>query len=154
MGVCLNYKTTRPVTPAVVDAIRAELPAICAPQPWILCEAPGFHEIGPDGHLSGFSKLNLMPDPADFAESRDFGNEAHDLRALLDALVGWSSRHGLDWDLEIDGDPLGAIVGGQPEAGLRDRLDDLADLADALGGDPDVFDDDESPNLTIHRPPG
>jgi hypothetical protein len=130
MGVCLNFRSAGPVEPGVAAAIRRARGRGLGDQPWVLCEPPHFHrDPDEDGRLVGSSKLNLMPDAEELAEA---GGRRDDLDRLLEILCGLSQKHGVNWDLDIDGHELGSIVEGVCDEQVRGALEAFAALADDL----------------------
>ncbi len=134
MGVTIEYITQSDLTP---ETRRAILSAALKPnsQPWLLCEPihfldmPGFQE-----KLFGVSKLNLMPDPAEKAEVEARGQpERNDLEYLLDKLEELSAQFGVDWDVQIEGEPIGSIEDGVCDPAVRSSLQSMADIAGELG---------------------
>ncbi|MDB5313466.1 MAG: hypothetical protein JWO38_7668 [Gemmataceae bacterium] len=132
MGVGLDFRTAGAVSPDVENAVRAELGAVNAGRPWILCEPIHFFDAENGGILFGGSKLNLHPWPDEFRAAAAEPHDRNDLEALLDALTDWSARFGLTWDLDIDGAPLGRIERGNCPPELTGALQAMADVAAEL----------------------
>ncbi len=133
MGMLLYYTTTKRVSEAVEDAIRAELESYeGGEQPWILCEPPYFYPTGPDGKLHGGSKLNLHPWPEEWDEAQTRPGPRNDLLELLRLLGEWSRRHQVDWELSIEEEPLGRIEQGVCPEDLQAKVEALAGLAEHL----------------------
>ena len=133
MGVCLYFKSLRPVAEDVEEALRTELRQAESSQPWVLCEPPHFYETEEDGRLRGGSKLNLHPEADELAEAAGAPTGHNDLQALVQRLSDWSERHGITWLLDIDGEPLGRIQDGACRGDLLGKIEALADLSSFLG---------------------
>jgi|SRR5579883_559122 len=163
MGVGLTYRTTSPVSAAVAEAVRGDVPGVNRGARWIYCEPVGVRHDEADGYLTGFSKLNLQPGPDEYAAAKAEPADRDDFLALLDALAGWSARYDLTWELAVEGQPLGRVAGGAYEPGLRDALESFAAVADELVRyDPftgELYDEagreDEGPSRPrLYRPDG
>lgn len=138
MGACLHFRSIEPVAPTVEASLRAETLDGQANQPWVLCEPPHLYGRNQDGQVFGSSKLNLMPDLDELAAATRATVDRHDLDALLDRLCRWSRDHGVTWELDIEGQPLGTIVAGVCDDEVRGALQCLAGLAGELALPEDV----------------
>ena len=135
MGVTLHYRTALPVAPAVADAVLAELPRANDGARWIHLE-PITLEVPDDGHLAGFSKLNLIPDPAEYAAAMKEPAVHTDVDRFLGELTRWSAEHGLIWEFAVDGTPIGRIVDGIDSDDVRGYLESMAGVADEVAAPP------------------
>jgi hypothetical protein len=133
VGVLLCFTSVESASPEVEAAIRAEPRERGGGRSWVLCEPPHFYPTEEDGLLRGGSKLNLHPWADELAEVSKAPGERNDLQELLRLLCAWSGRHGLTWELEVDGMPLGRIEGGACQGDVEGALEAFADLAEYLG---------------------
>ncbi|HZU37821.1 MAG TPA: hypothetical protein VFA18_18010 [Gemmataceae bacterium] len=133
MGVSLYYTSLEPVPLPVAEAILAELRQSAGSQPWLLCEPPDFFPQEEDGKLRGGSKLNLHPWADEMEEAAAIPAERNDLEQLARLLCDWSGRHGITWELSVDGERLGRIVDGVCQGDVLGMLEAFADVAQYLG---------------------
>ena len=144
MGFAVYYRSTRPVTPAEADAVRAAAGAANAGRTWLGCEPVHFFPDAGDGHLFGGSKPNFDPHPDDAASAAREGLPNGTTRDLLDVLCQLSREHGIDWELSHDHDPaVGFIRGGVCDAQARAQIETFADVGDLIAGELDGWADDE-----------
>ena len=135
MGFSINYRSTRPVTPAEAAAIRETARDICRGRTWLSCEPVRFHTASEDGHLCGSSKPNFHPHPDDVVSAAREGLPDGTARDMLDVLCRLSRDHNIDWQISHDesGGPVGLIRAGECDGEIMDRVEAFADLADYLG---------------------
>ncbi len=134
MGVTLDFVSAEPVPSSVRDAVIAASHRVDPEQPWLRCEPPNV-SLDDDGErLSGFSKLNLMPDPGEKAEYDD-PTKPHDLDVLIQILCDWSRQFGIDWHLEMMDEPFGEILGGKCPPEVSERIQAITALGDLDPGD-------------------
>ena len=142
MGVNLEFFTKADVT---LDEVKSIVAATKEPndQPWILCEPIQFLDMpGYEDRLFGVSKLNLMPDPQEKAEAEaNSSADKNDLEFLLDKLTEISERFKVDWEIQIEGAPIGSIEDGVCDPAVRSAIEAMAEVAQELGefGDMDDF---------------
>jgi hypothetical protein len=134
MGFSVYYRSTRPVSPAEIDAIDQAADRLCRGRTWLGCEPVGFHPQD-DGHLFGGSKPNFQPHPDDVASASREGLPDGTTRDLLDVLCQLSRDHGVDWEISHDHSdgPIGYIRGGVCDGEVERQVGALADLGDILG---------------------
>lgn len=135
MGFSVYYRSTRPVTPAQADALARAAEALCHGRTWLGCEPVGFFPDQGDGHLSGASKPNFLPHPADAASAARSGLPDGTTRDLLEVLCQLSRAHGIDWEVSHDysDGPVGYIRGGVCDDDVAAQVEAFADLGDILG---------------------
>src|SRR5204862_3157697 len=131
MGVCLYFTSVAKVLPEDADAIREDARAWSGDQPWVLCEPPRFYP-DEDGRMHGGSKLNLHPQADEWEQAAQHQPERNDHDELLHRLCAWSAQHGVDWELTVDGSPLGRIEGGVCPPEVRGAIEAFADLGQYL----------------------
>jgi hypothetical protein len=159
MGICLYFTSVEPVAEDVENALREEWDQSPSEQPWVLCEPPHFYPTGEDGRLRGGSKLNLHPWADEWEAASQAPAEQNDLQELLRQLCAWSERYGVDWELSVEGEPLGQIEGGVCPPGVEAALEAFADVGQYLAEEfpqehPGTGDDDPpGPGLRIWRGP-
>lgn len=133
MGVTIAYFTKTDVTPDEVTAIVA---ASQEPdnQPWLYCEPIHFLDMpGFENRLFGASKLNLMPDPDEKAEAEaNYDPEKNDLEFLLDKLAEISQRFDVNWEIQIEGSPVGSIENGVCDDEVREAIELMSNLSGNL----------------------
>ena len=122
MGVWLTYETIGPVAPRVAARIVDEAGRVGDDRAWTSCEGLRFDpiDVSRECRLVGGSKVLIPAAPIAPGDGPD------DLHVLADALCRWSLAHHLSWQLSISGAPIGTIVGGKAEEGLRAKLDTLS----------------------------
>jgi hypothetical protein len=126
VGVCLYFTMGGPISMAVEDSIRRELPSAISGRLWLLCEPPWFFPPEEGQPLRGRTKLNGSPGPEEAREHRG-GPEPDDLEALVELLCAWSARYDVAWVVDIDGRRLGHIAGGKCGWCLARRIRATAD---------------------------
>jgi hypothetical protein len=134
MGIDIQYFTKSSVTQGQIQAIVA---ASREPndQPWLLCEPIQFCDMpGFEDRLFGASKLSLIPASEDRADAEEhYSAEKNDLQFLLDQLAEMSRKFIVDWEIQIEGAPVGSIDAGVCEPAVRDAIEAMAELSDELG---------------------
>lgn len=135
MGFTINYRSTRPVTPAEAAAVRAAARDACRDRTWLSCEPVRFFSDSEDGHLHGSSKPNFRPHPDDVASAAREGLPDGTARDMLDLLCRLSRDHGIDWEISHDHSdgPIGVIRDGECDGDVLGQVEAFADLADYLG---------------------
>lgn len=133
MSVSLTYFTTHPVPASVAAHVRHEADECAARHDW-WCEPFVFYgDPARPGHLVGDTKLFLVAyatAAGDFVHvdaDDDTAMAWRDAVYIVDRLRLWSSRFGMCWQLEIEGEPIGRVDDGQPDDDLAAHLDDLLD---------------------------
>jgi hypothetical protein len=173
MGFSIRYRSTQPISPAEVSAIKRTAEEACEGRTWLSCEPPvGFSINDEDGRLRGFSKPSFHPHPDDAASAAQEGLPDGTVRDLLDVLCRLSREHGIDWEISDDysDGPLGYIRAGMCDVDVQTQIEALADVAEELGSlsDDEFFgrdmadsfgrsmddasDDDEGPSILPFRP--
>ena len=134
MGIDIQYFTKSSVTQGQIDAIVAASRK-SNDQPWLLCEPIQFFDMpGFEDRLFGASKLNLIPASEDRADAEEhYSAEKNDLQSLLDQLAEMSRKFIVDWEIQIEGTPVGSIDAGVCEPTVRDAIEAMAELSDELG---------------------
>ena len=135
MGASFSYETSSPVDGSVKASILSELEAITRNYDW-WCESVFFYEsqVKPD-HLTGSTKIFLlgyMSDDGELIEvdpPDDCFMAARDARYIVDHLIKWSVQYGIDWDLDIEGSPVGKIIQGEPTAEYEKFISELPLIA-------------------------
>jgi len=147
MGVHLYFTSVEKVLPEAAEAIREDSRAGSADQPWVLCEPPHFYPEDEDGRMRGGSKLNLHPWADEWEQAAQHQPERNDLQELLHRLCAWSADYQVDWELSVDGSPLGRIEGGVCPPEVQGAIEAFADLGEYLAeefpmedGNPDAND--------------
>lgn len=165
MGFSIRYRSTRPVSPAEVEAINRAAEDACQGHTWLSCEPPvGFSIEDDDGHLLGFSKPNFHPHPDDVASAASEGLPDGTARDLLDVLCLLSREYGIDWEISHDYNdgPIGYIQAGECDADVQTQVEAFADVAEYLGslsddeffgrGTDEESEDDEGPSILPFPP--
>jgi hypothetical protein len=163
MGFTINYRSTRPVSSAEVEAINQTAEDACHGRTWLSCEPPvAFHEDD-EGRLLGHSKPNFQPHPDDVAAADREGLPDGTARDLLDVLCRLSREHEFDWEISHDysDGPIGFIRGGECDSEVLSQIEAFADLAAELSSliemeiemDIDAeSDDDPGPSILPFQP--
>lgn len=163
MGFTINYRSTRPVSPAEAAAINRTTDEACQGHTWLSCEPIHFH-VDDEGFLDGSSKPNFHPHPDDVASAARWGLPDGTARDLLDVLCRLSRDHGIDWEIRHDysDGPIGFIREGVCDADVQMQVEAFADLAEELGSlsDDEFFGrsrddedaDDTGPSILPFRP--
>jgi hypothetical protein len=116
------------VAPTVRTTILAELPCLFASHEWG-CEGFDLWESSEgDERLQGWFKpfligytaadgryVEVPPEEAELLAWRD-------IRVSLNALAHLSHRYGIDWDVDLAGEPVGRIMAGQLDERLQGLL--------------------------------
>src|SRR5262245_56424155 len=156
MGVHLHFASVEAVSPEVERAILAEAEQPAAGQLWVLCEPPHFYPTE-DGVLRGGTKLNLHPWADEWEAAANVPAQRNDFQELLRRLADWSARHGVTWELEVEGTPLGRIENGVCAEGLAAALESFADvgryLAEEFPQEWPPAQDEQRPRLRLWREP-
>jgi hypothetical protein len=132
MGVNLDYRTTAAVPPHLKAAIEAEAQQLTAPAHGWWTEPLHFFDPGEgDGLLYGSTKIFLIgystndggymgvdPDEDSFMAYRD-------TCFILERLREWGQKHGVSWEVDCAGEPIGAICKGQWDHNLREYVDGM-----------------------------
>jgi hypothetical protein len=141
MGFTVYYRSTKPVRGDTADAIRDAAIPLIGGRTWLSCEPVMFFPDQPDGKLMGGVKPNFHPHPDDAAAGEREGLPDGTLLDALNVLCELSREFGVDWSFSHDHDPgpIGFIRAGGCEPGLRDQVEALAGLGDAMGDLMDEF---------------
>jgi hypothetical protein len=135
MGFTIYYHSTRPISPERQRAIRQAASALCERHAWLSCEPANLCDDSGDGHLSGGSKPNFLPDPEEEASAA--GSELPDgtVRDLVEILCRLSSDFDVDWEFshDLDQGPIGFIRDGLADDRLMQQIEAFADLPSILG---------------------
>jgi hypothetical protein len=133
MGVSLDYRTTVAVPRRVKDAVEAEAHQLLPPHGW-WAEGLNFFDSGEaDGRLYGSTKIFLLfyPIPgggyAEVDPDEDSLMAYRDTCFILDRLAEWARKHGVGWELECAGEPIGTISRGQCDAQLSEYVAGMKD---------------------------
>lgn len=134
MGFTVCYRSTRPVAPAVSEAIREAARAANEGRTWLRCE-PVLFFPDDNGHLIGGSKPSFLPHPDDAAAAAREGLPDGTTCDLLDILCRLSRDHGVDWEIghAYSSGPVGYIRAGMCDAEVAEQIEAFADLGDILG---------------------
>lgn len=120
MGVSLDYRTTAAVPPQVKAAIEAEAQQLAAPAHGWWTESLNFFDSGEgDGRLYGGTKIFLIGYSTNDGGYMEVGPDEDSLMAyrdtcaILEKLAEWSRKHGVSWEVDCAGEPIGTISKGQ-----------------------------------------
>lgn len=164
MGFTINYRSTRPASPAEVEAINQAAEEACRGHTWLSCEPPVGFRIDDEGYLGGSSKPNFHPHPDDVASAAREGLPGGTARDLLDVLCRLSQEYGIDWEISHDysDGPIGFIREGVCDVDVQTQVEIFADVAEELGSlnDDEFFgrrrddedEDDTGPSILPFRP--
>ena len=133
VSVTLEFESIESVPTSVQDAVKSAAKDVAPDQPWVRCEPP--HFSWDEEKLYGFSKLNLMPDPAEI-EKYDDPAKPHDLEALVQILCDWSKQFKINWHLQAMEESFGEIIDGHASPELTQHIQEIIDLGDL---DPEGF---------------
>ena len=132
MGVALSYVTAEPVPLGTRRAIVSEADRL--EHHW-WAEGMYFEqEPGDNARLLGRTKLFLLGYDAPGGEFRDIDLDEDTLMAWRDAsfivsqLEQWSRQHGIAWELQIEGQPIGRISGGALDERGKRYLAEMIDM--------------------------
>jgi hypothetical protein len=131
MGVSLDYCTTASVPQQVKDLIEAEAQQLSPNHGW-WAESLNFFDPGEgDGRLYGGTKvfligystadggfMEVVPDDDSLMAYRD-------TCFILEKLAEWSRKHGLTWQVDCAGEPIGMIVKGQWDRQLLGYVENM-----------------------------
>ena len=133
MGFSMHFRSTRPVDPSELDAIKRTAATANDRWAWTACEPVHFYPIEEDGHLLGGCKVNLQPHPDDVASAASEGLSGGTCRDAISVLCQLSREHQVDWALSHDYEPeLGFIRGGVCDERALGQIEALADVGDIL----------------------
>jgi hypothetical protein len=131
MGVSLDYRTTAAVPQHVRDAIEAEAQQLVPAYRW-WCESLNFFDPGEgDGRLYGGTKIFLLGYSTNDGGYMEVDPDDDSLMAyrdtcfILEKLAEWSGKHGLSWQVDCAGEPIGNISNGQWDRQLREYVDGM-----------------------------
>lgn len=131
MGVTLDYHTTAAVADDVKEAIEAESQELAPPHDW-WAEGLNFFDSGEDdGRLYGGTKIFLVGYSIDGGGYVEVDADDDSLMAyrdtcfILDKLTEWSRKHGIAWQIDCVGEPIGTISKGQWDQSLRAYVDEM-----------------------------
>lgn len=159
MSGFIHYISQKPVIPEVVVALREALERLDDGRYWLLCQPVSFADSDTVSKVEGWSKLTLRPSPQAIEEAKRRPTKEHDLRALVEILRHLSIQLEIDWELDVDGEPIGRIVDGICERRVQRSLDDLLELTHNVSSvlNPEAcrrLDEyEELPQLRIYRGP-
>jgi len=129
MGVNLEYYTIAAVPQPVRNAIEAEARQLVPAHDW-WAESLNFYDPGEgDGRLYGTTKVFLSGysnADGDFVEvdpDEDSLMAYRDTSFILEKLAEWSRKHGLSWQVDCAGEPIGTITKGRWDRQLREYVD-------------------------------
>ena len=119
MGVSLEYSTARPVTePTLVRILRLAEGENSSREWW--CEPIWISEKpGVEGQAFGSTKLFCMIDDEDV----DTYMAYLDIQEIARFLIELSGSTGTDWELRIEGSPVGLIRSGRMDEGLSGAIE-------------------------------
>lgn len=145
MGVSLGYVSSSPVDDQTKAAIRADADTANDSHTW-WCEGITFYDNDhkPD-YLTGDSKLFLLGYSTDDGEmvevdpADDCFMAARDARRIVERLCEWSNQYGVDWELDVEGGPVGQVIKGKPSSEFEGFLSSLPLIAMADSDDPDAL---------------
>ena len=141
MGVSIGSRTRTDVAPATRAAILAELKTLAYPNGYPWCEPIGFPGA-PTGPMEGGHEIfRMYTDPIDGRQQQiDFRDDsmmaAVDLESAFDWLHRTARRHGLAWNIDLDGHEFGVID--------RGPLDNIMEYPRAMAQDAGAADLDEA----------
>jgi hypothetical protein len=132
MGVSLDYRTTAAIPPHIKLAIEGEAAQLAAPPHGWWTEPLYFFDPGEgDGRLYGSTKIFLIGYSTDDGGYMEVDPDEDSLMAyrdtcfILERLTEWSRKHGVSWEVDCAGEPIGAISKGQWDRQLREYVDSM-----------------------------
>lgn len=132
MGVSLDYRTTAAVAPPIKVAIEGDARQLAPPAHGWWAEPLYFFDPGQgEGRLYGSTKIFLFgysTSDGAFMEvdpDEDSLMAYRDICFIFERLSEWSRKHGVSWEVECAGEPIGAISKGQWDIQLRDYVDSM-----------------------------
>jgi hypothetical protein len=132
MGVSLDYRTTAAVPPHVKAAIEAEAQQLAPPAHGWWTEPLYFFGAGEsDGRIYGGTKIFLIGYSTNDGGYQEVDPDEDSLMAyrdtcfILEKLVEWSRKHGVSWEVDCAGEPIGTISNGQWDGQLRGYVDSM-----------------------------
>ena len=131
MGICICYESKESKSKEVLEAINKDLIETVDQQPWLLCEPPKVI-LGSENRLTGWSKINLMPDPEEAAEAEEFETDKNDLEVLVLMLSSWSKEYEITWQLRLEDEPIGEIISGVCDDRINNTIRSLSELPNGL----------------------
>ncbi len=130
MGVSLDYQTTARVPPQVKATIEAEAQQLAAPTHGCWAECLNVYDPGEgDGRLYGGTKIFLVGYSTNDGGYVEVDPDEDSLMAyrdtcfILDKLAEWSRKHGVSWEVDCAGEPIGTIDKGQWDQQLREFVE-------------------------------
>ncbi|MEO0531261.1 MAG: hypothetical protein AAF266_11905 [Planctomycetota bacterium] len=133
MGYTIVYRTATPVIGEKRQAVLATAEEIGSAHAWISCEPPLLMPEPESDYLFGCSKPALMIDEEELLELAEEDLPDGTLEDLVVGLCRISQSHGIDWHLGDDYEErVGTISQGVADQALKDKLDELAQLAKAF----------------------
>lgn len=135
MEMCIYFRSTEVVHPALTFELRRQTQELSARNDWTLCEPPEL-EHQSDGHVSGVIEFLIF----------DEEDEVDVLANLLDVvqiLATLSSEHPIDWEFSHDYEEgvLGRIIQGKIEPVLVDELETISSIINLFGEFPEEEED-------------
>jgi hypothetical protein len=132
MGFEILYRSTRPASSTETAAIKRAVQEKVSGYTWLSCEPVNLMSED-DGRLSGGSKPNFEPDPADALAAEEGLPDGTTLE-LLDILCQLSRIYDIGWEISHDysDGPLGYIQDGVCDSEVLSQLKALSNLGDAL----------------------
>ncbi len=87
-----------------------------------------------DGHVSGSSRMNSMPEEAEVDSATADRLPEGTITTFVEVLCQLSQTHGVDWDIcdDYEPDSIGCIRDGIAEAKLLEQLEMLSRLGELL----------------------
>lgn len=132
MGVSLDYRTTAAVPLQVKAAIEAEAQRLAAPSHGWWAEFLNFFDPGEgDGRLYGGTKIFLIGYSTNDGGYMEVDPDEDSLMAyrdtcfILERLAEWSRTHGVSWEVDCEGEPIGTISKGEWDQQLREYVDEM-----------------------------
>lgn len=143
MGVGFGYTSLELVSPKARAAILDDDQRVNSGRLWLVTEGIHFFEVDHPslkGKLVGSSKI--APQAEEIAANPDA--EKDDFDYIVRQLEKWSAEEGVDWELDIDGAPIGTVRDGKRDDQLALSLEGLSAFAEldleGMMGDLDLDD--------------
>jgi hypothetical protein len=115
MSVTMDYWTTAKINADLQRKLEAAASKFVRGRRWWAESLNFFTWPGKDGQLAGSTKFSRSDaDPEDDMFMADV-----DMLAILEQLAAWSTEFGVDWELQLAGDPWGMIRAGKFDAQLK-----------------------------------
>lgn len=124
MGVSLGYQSKRPVAGITLEELQTAIQERNAAREWWSEGIHLFAQPNEAGNLYGSTKLFRMISDS----TVDTYMVYLDLLEIADFLASSGKRFGIEWQLDIDGAPLGETSAAGPDPELQETLETFLDM--------------------------